>query len=78
MHEWNTTPPPKGAWVAAQWAGSDRVSIVQACQRGCCVHGLLGCMTLPAYWREATEQEISDEQRERARLSAANPELYWD
>lgn len=78
MHEWNVTPPQKGAWIAAQWAGSETISIVQACRRGCCVHGLLGCMTPPAYWREATEQEISAEQNERKRLSAANHDLYWD
>ena len=78
MHTWDTNPPEKGAWVAAQWAGDEKVSIVQACRRGCCVHGLLGCMTLPLLWREATESEIEQEQRERAKLKEADAGLYWD
>lgn len=60
---WSENPPPLQTWVWVKYKlVGDNWQLVRTCRRGCCVHSLCGCMTLPKYWRLATEAEATAEQ----------------
>ena len=57
---WNEKIPPRQTWVAASWSVLEPLQVVKTCKQGCCViHPMFGSMTLPKYYRLATEAEIA-------------------
>ena len=58
---WEERIPPREAYVAASWSVLEPLQIVKTCKHGCCViHPIFGRLTLPKYYRPATEVEIAE------------------
>lgn len=60
LKAWDEETPPRQTWVAARYGVMEPDHIVKTCKHGCCViDPLCGSMMLPAYWRLATDAEVS-------------------
>lgn len=59
LKAWNEEAPPRQTWVTARYSVMGPDYIVKTCKHGCCVMDPgIGSMTLPRYWRLATDAEI--------------------
>lgn len=65
--------PPTSTVIRVRYSVNDPWFVVQTCRHGCCVHGTLGSMVLPTWWKPA---EPGDAEQLQADTKIANEVLY--